>query len=48
MIDAQLSTPAGKIKVHLEIQEHLGNGEIKLTVRVGSRAKVLPPEGWTL
>jgi alpha-L-rhamnosidase len=48
MIDVQLSTPAGKIKVHLEIQEHLGNGEIKLTVRVGSRAKVLPPEGWTL
>lgn len=47
-VDVQLSTPAGKIGVHLDIQESLGAGDIKVTVPLGSHAKVFAPEGWII
>jgi hypothetical protein len=47
-VDVQLPTPAGKIGVHLDIQECLGAGDIKVTVPFGSHAKVFAPEGWII
>jgi alpha-L-rhamnosidase len=47
-VDIALSTPAGKIKVSLQMEERLGTGRITLNVPVGSVAEVFPPTGWII
>jgi hypothetical protein len=39
-VDVHLTRPAGMIKVHLDIQEHSGAGEIKSAMPLGFLAEV--------
>jgi alpha-L-rhamnosidase len=47
-VDIKLSTPEGEIGVHLDIQERLGTGDIKVMAPPRSIANVFAPEGWII
>ena len=47
-VEVQLATPAGDIKVILQMQESRGTGEIQLKVPFGTTAEVFTPERWII
>ncbi|KUJ16636.1 bacterial alpha-L-rhamnosidase domain-containing protein [Mollisia scopiformis] len=47
-VDVGLSTPAGNVKVSMELRETMGTGSIVLGIPLGSTAEVFAPEGWII
>lgn len=47
-VDVELSTPAGRIEVSLDMQEAASVGELSVKVPRGATAEVYAPEGWII
>ncbi|CZR69446.1 related to alpha-L-rhamnosidase A [Phialocephala subalpina] len=48
MVKVELATPAGDVKVALQVRDSVGTGDMVLNVPIRSTAEVFAPEGWII